>query len=77
MLKKLEKIKNKIYWIDENGKRHDGVNGNIIGDVSDIIGDVSWISGNVNGIRGDIDECQITMEERKKGIDITDLIDCS
>ena len=46
----------------------------ISGYVTDISGDVSGIRGDVSGIRGDVDECKITAEERKKGINIKDLI---
>ena len=48
----------------------DGIRGN----VSDIRGNVSDISGNVSGISGNIDDCEITQEERDKGIDINDLL---
>ena len=54
-----------------------GITGNvsdIYGDVSGIRGNVSGITGDVSGIRGDIDDCDITDEERKNGIDIGDLI---
>jgi prophage DNA circulation protein len=46
----------------------------IRGDVSGISGNVSNISGNVSGISGNLDDCEITEEDRKKGIDIKDLI---
>ena len=46
----------------------------ITGDVSNIRGDMSGITGNVSYIRGDVDDCEITDEERKKEIDISDLI---
>ncbi len=32
------------------------------------------IRGNVSGIRGDINDCEITPEERKKGVSIQELI---
>jgi len=55
-----------------NGIR--GVVSNIRGDVNDIWGDVSDISGNVTGIYGNLDDCEITDEERERGIDIRELI---
>jgi len=80
MIKKLVKVKTRIWYI-KDGKKIDGAHENISGDVSmirgdvsDIRGDVFNISGGVSEIRGDIDECQITDEERKKGIDIEDLV---
>ena len=46
----------------------------ICGDVSGICGDVSGICGNVSGIRGDVDKCELTYEERKHGIPVSELI---
>ena len=54
-----------------------GISGNvtdIIGDVSGIIGNVTDIIGDVSGIIGDVDDCEITGEEREKGVVISDLI---
>ena len=39
-----------------------------------ISGDLSGISGDLTGIRGDLDSCEITAKERKKGINISELI---
>ena len=47
---------------------------NITGKVSEIRGYVSGITGDVSGIRGDVDDCELTEEDRKNGIDINDLI---
>ena len=47
----------------------------ISGDVSNISGNVTGIFGDVTGIRGDLDDCDITAEERAKGINIEDLIE--
>ena len=52
---------------------HGDVSG-IRGDVSGIRGNVSCIHGNVSGIRGNVNDCEITQEEREKGIDIKDLL---
>ena len=59
-------------WGDVDNIRGD-VN-NISGDVSGIRGNVDNISGDLSGIKGDISDCEITEEERKKGINIKDLI---
>ena len=64
----------KLYYFI-NGKKIFGVHENIIGNVTGITGNVTGISGNVTGITGDIDKCKITDEERKSGINITDLIE--
>ena len=39
-----------------------------------ITGMHSGITGDLTGITGDLDTCEITDEERKKGINITELI---
>ena len=46
----------------------------IYGDVLGIYGNVSGIYGDVSGISGNLDDCEITEEERKEGININDLI---
>ena len=81
MLKKLKKIEMKLYWIDDKGDKHEGcpsvIRGEVSwlrGDVSGLRGDVSGLRGNVSGIRGDVDDCSITDEERKNGIDVKDLV---
>ena len=44
------------------------------GDLSGVRGNLSGVRGDLTGVRGDLDECQITGEDRKNGIDIEDLI---
>lgn len=54
-----------------------GIRGDVYGirgDVSGICGDVSGIRGDVSGIRGNIDECGLTEDDRKRGVNISDLI---
>ncbi len=81
MKKKLTRVKSEIYHFDKDGKKivgaHSNISGNvsgIYGDVSGIRGDVSGIYGDVSGIRGNVDDCEITEEDRKRGIDISELI---
>jgi len=71
MLKKLKKEK-KQYWGDLSGVR--GNLSAVSGDLSGVYGDLSGVRGDLTGVRGDLDECQITGEDRKNGIDIEDLI---
>ena len=87
MKKALTKIENKLYYFID-GVRVEGIHKDIRGNVSGIRGDVSYITGNVSdirgnvsdirgnvsGIRGDVNDCGITEEDRKKGIDISELI---
>ena len=44
------------------------------GYLSGVWGDLTGVRGDLTGVRGDLDECQITGEDRKNGIDIEDLI---
>ena len=87
MEKKLKKSKYEIYYF-RDGERINGAHSDIRGNVSDISGDVSNISGDVLNIYGDvsgiygdasdisgyIDSCEITDEEREKGVRIEDLL---
>ena len=80
MKKTLTKIKNEVYYYEGDKKimgAHSDITGDIssiTGSVSGIRGDISSIRGDVSGLRGDVDDCEITEEDRKKGIDIKDLI---
>ena len=87
-MKKMLNFEKKETWYFVDGKRitgiHDNISGDVTGirgDVSDISGDVTgiWgdvtgISGDVSGIRGNVDACEIMSADRKKGIEIKDLI---
>ena len=46
----------------------------LTGDTSKLTGDMTGLSGNVTGLSGNVDECEITDDERKAGIDIERLI---
>ena len=46
------------------------LNGNCTG----LSGDCSGLRGDCTGLRGDLYECDITDEDRKKGIDIAELV---
>ena len=48
---------------------------NLKGDVSNLKGDVSNLKGNVSYLKGNVDEAEISDEERKSVINISDL-DC-
>ena len=50
------------------------VSGGLHGDISWLHGDVSGLLGNCTGIRGEISDCELTDEEREKGVNIQDLI---
>jgi len=68
-----------------SGEVSSGLYGNVselYGDVSGLYGiissglygNVSGLSGDVSGLSGNLDACEITNEEREKGVDIKDLI---
>ena len=46
----------------------------IRGDVTGISGDVSGIRGCVTGLRGNVDLCELTYDDREKGVDIFTLV---
>jgi hypothetical protein len=39
-----------------------------------VSGDLSGVSGDLTGVVGDLDKCDITEHDRKRGIDISELI---
>ena len=47
---------------------------NLHGDASGLTGDVSNLHGDATGLYGHVDDCELTEEDRKTGIDITKLI---
>ena len=53
------------------------LNGNctgLYGDCTRLNGNCTGLSGNCTGLRGGLYECDITDEDRKKGIDIAELV---
>jgi hypothetical protein len=57
-----------------NGSRVDGCHDKLRGDVTGLRGDVTGLRGYVSGLRGDVDECEISDDERAKGVAVADLI---
>ena len=69
----------KFYFVD--GKKIQGtpesVRGDLSGvwgDLSGVWGDLSGVRGDLSGVRGDIDDCELTDEDRKNGINIENLV---
>jgi len=60
MKRALEKTKPDVLWYYDDGIRREGV--------------PAGITGNLTGIKGDLSACEITYEDREKGINIEDLI---
>ena len=81
MKKNLTKINNELYYFKDNIKividRNDRKTypPNLTGNISpNLTGNISNLTGDLSNIRGNLDDCEITEEERKKGIDINDLV---
>jgi len=77
---RLKKSQGLYYYRD--GRKIRGIANYLYGDVSGLSGDVSGLSGDVSGLygiatnmSGNIDDCELTDEERKNGVDINDLIE--
>ena len=80
MKKALSRVTTKLYHYKGDIKV-DGTNSEMIGNCSGLrgncsglYGDCSGLSGDCSGLRGDLYECDITDEDRKKGIDIAELV---
>ena len=73
MKKALKYARKSIYYYSD-GRRIEGIHSRIRGNVSGISGDVSGIRGEVSGISGDVDLCEISEDERKRGVAIEDLV---
>ena len=46
----------------------------LIGDCSGLRGDCSGLRGDCSELRGDLDECDLTDDDRRRGIIIADLV---
>ena len=66
MKKSLTRTPYETYYY-EDSERIEGV-------PKDITGNLSGVRGNLSGILGNLDDCDITDEEREKGISINELI---
>ena len=65
ILKNITNLECALCYFDADGKKISKGN---------LTGDVSWLTGNVSGLRGDVDKCEITSEDREKGVSISDLV---
>lgn len=55
-----------VWWVD-NGVRREGCPPGVRGDLSGVRGDLS-------GVCGDLDDCDLTDDDRRAGVDVADLI---
>ena len=70
---RLKKSQGLYYYRD--GRKIRGIANYLYGDVSGLSGDVSGLYGIATNMSGNIDDCELTDEERKNGVDINDLIE--
>ena len=73
MKKALSRVTTKLYHYKGDIKV-DGTNSEMIGDCTRLNGNCTGLSGDCSGLSGDLYECDITDEDRKKGIDIAELV---
>jgi hypothetical protein len=78
-----------LYHFDD-GVRKDGpppgVRGNLTdvrgdltgvwGDFSGVRGDLTGVRGDFSGVRGDLSDCGLTDNDRRRGVNVEDLISC-
>lgn len=48
--------------------------GRVDGPPPGVWGDLSGVRGNLTGVRGDLDKCDLTDEDRERGVEVADLI---
>ena len=46
----------------------------VIGYLAYVSGDLTGVNGNLTSVNGNIDDCELTDDDRKNGVDIKDLI---
>ena len=65
ILKRITTLESALRFFDENGN---------LSNVSNLRGDVSNLRGYVSYLTGNVDDAEISEEDRKKGVDVSDLI---
>jgi len=80
-MKKALKKKTSVIYHYKDGVRVDGAPDTVSGNLSGIHGNLTYIRGDLTGIRGDltgirgnIDDCELTDEDRERGVDISELV---
>ena len=73
MKKALTKSNNNLYHYKDLIKT-EGKNEYMYGDCTWLRGDCSGLRGDCTWLRGDFDNCDLTKEDRIKGVEIKDLI---
>ena len=73
MKKALKRAEYKLYHYQED-KKVTGKNPDMEGNCSRLEGDYSGLEGDCTGLEGDFDECEISVSERLKGLQISELV---
>ena len=72
MKKALKKEAEAFHFV--NGKKIYGLHSGVSGNLTGVRGNLTDVSGNLTDVSGDLDECEISDSDRKKGVNIEDLI---
>jgi len=64
----------KEIWHCDGDEWQVGPPSDVRGDLSNVRGNLSGVRGNLSGVYGDLDNCQLTSDDRAKGVDVEDLI---
>ena len=62
-------------WHFANDIRFEGAPSGVTGNLSGVRGDLSGVTGTLTGVSGNLDACELTDEDRKRGVDISELIE--
>ena len=70
----LKRITAETWYFDDDGTRREGAPSGVSGDLSNVSGDLSNVYGNLSNVYGNIDYCDLSADERKVGVKVSDLI---
>lgn len=81
MKRNLKRAEGSVWHYNDAGERVEGPPAGVCGDLSGVRGnltgvrgDLSGVWGNLSGVCGDIDDCDLSPEERARGVHIDELI---
>lgn len=74
-MKRMLKIVEYKIWHYANGEKINGPHDRVRGDLSGVRGEISGVRGEISNVWGDLDDCEISDEDRKNGIDIKNLVE--
>lgn len=74
MKRNLKRAKSVIWHYNDVGERAEGPPAGVRGDLTGVRGDLTGVWGNLSGVWGDIDDCDLSPEDRARGVHIDELI---